>query len=1548
MALTINDIPDLTPPPKGPKEDTAYAAILAGGNPREDYLAAQAEIAQTGESILVNNEKRKWAEEQTKTYNKTTDEILMDSSIPEEVRVKVAQQYMAGGGPTIKSLRSKVQQLVATREYSSSPVDQESQTKFTDSLFAREDKAQKADQASSIVAGIDKLKESDITFASVVGESADTAVALGQVVLSLGTKAVLTVPAGIAAGYALMTTKDSELAAGVVEGILTDTSYATKTEQAQAMEKTVGRWLQKLEYPFVWAGDKVYAATLMALAVEKEKQRKAGTLRPGFDEAGDQFASVLASGVYAGGNVFGYTGAAIGVAKATSKGVQVYSKSTTVKPDAPIAAVATASRDTAAKAAAAAVVDETGAGAEMMGATKPELVATYGLSKIEADGDILPDIRAEITRLDKDAQGLFDQTEFNAHIDNVDKIVAERKVYTAVMAEMEPYLLLSSSALDIDTSAQLFGRFGKDYESFVTSGVEGLGGTAVFGRNSNFGWATKEQASEFILDLQAKTADLPDPGTFKLLEKDGQNYIQWDFKTKLIPHEMVSFGPDSIKASFLGMDVTRFANTTPGSWFFPPATRLDGKLVAGSVATFLKEGQLEARFIQAQRDLFTGTKHPKELTAMVDRASASGIKQELIDFQQANTHLTKSENQQLYSEYMGFRRIQEHLYRFADRSYVKRLNENHMQSLYNAEGALITHATKPVTRETLAKVTKIWDIQNKKTVDLPDTGDIVQLNTAIKDGSHVLRFAIVDPKMQFGAVRPGALNQIPEYVARRYKERFVVERVSQEMYLDGTKVPSKDLFKYDESIAMAKTQKDADKIVARFAAEEPNAIFKVRKEEKDIADAIINDSKIYDSHQSAIHKRGDKLPSLEGDAEVLDFLTSQTKSIRSMAKVTAWEDVVKARKEAWTKAFSGYTKDGMFPNQSSGIVPKGKMGKVEEREFLAAQSTYKQMEREQLSNMPSDEIWKGLLHTVADGFDKINLPQEVLREWGDKGLIPLRATKALASNLYIHQRPLRQWAVQTQQLADLAFISPSFLPTIMSGEIGALTMGLITNRGPLSALSNGMKALGNRASKEYSTELAAMERTGITQGIDMNSYIHGMLKDTTESLVPPKVTSVLGAVDKVVGTTTAALSLPGKIARKIGFDPAELTAQVGLWKFAKHRWQEQNPGKNWNTPNAEAEIHQSQILLGNTPSTRSGMMPWQDGMISALGQFMGQPHRSLMQMFSSKELTGTEKAQLAAGRMVWYGIYGAPYGAQMGAFLERQATSDEQRKIIQQGGVGLNNLIFNGAVSVMFGDTNSAWGKSLSTVPEKVFAHDMLVTLFQIGKGEKPNLSIAPIKATGQVFDTVTTLKDIFTVGKAGIIAKEDWTKAVWKTVSFAVGFTDFEKAMLIQNMNKAGKDSGYSQTTGEAIARLWGIPPTQEVLDRMVMSSQIDRSKHVKDRAADIHGRLVRLEKVTGVEGWKAQTDYWESLRAFNSVTDPAYAEEVMTAVLVLDKKRAGDGKDSLVLNIFNKAGDKYDAYVTDMINSYEKSTDPEVMTFIKDLKVEQEKNRQFMRGTK
>jgi len=385
----------------------------------------------------------------------------------------------------------------------------------------------------------------------------------------------------------------------------------------------------------------------------------------------------------------------------------------------------------------------------------------------------------------------------------------------------------------------------------------------------------------------------------------------------------------------------------------------------------------------------------------------------------------------------------------------------------------------------------------------------------------------------------------------------------------------------------------------------------------------------------------------------------------------------------------------------------------------------------------------------------------------------------------------------------------------------------------------------------------------------MNSYIHGMMKDATDSLVPPKVTTVFGAVDRTADVGTKLLGALPKALRQIGFDPAELTAQVALWKFAKHRWEKANPDKDWDTPNHRAEIHRNQILLGNTPATRAGMMPWQDGLISSLTQFMGQPHRSMMQMFSSPQLTAGEKARLAGGRLVWYGAYGAPYGAKIGAYLEAQVEDEEQRKILQDGLNGLSNLVFNGFVRYMADEegakqkSSSEFGKSLATVPDKLFAHDAIVTAYQVLSGEKTNMSIAPIKASGAVWDTITTLKDTFAIKREGLMDETSWTKAVWSSVSFAFGFSDYEKAILVASMSKQGKGSGYEQTRGEAIVRLWGIPPTQEVLDRMVMVSQIDRTKHV-----------------------------------------------------------------------------------TDMINAYEKSTDPVIITFIKDLKIEQEKNRVYMKG--
>ena len=123
-----------------------------------------------------------------------------------------------------------------------------------------------------------------------------------------------------------------------------------------------------------------------------------------------------------------------------------------------------------------------------------------------------------------------------------------------------------------------------------------------------------------------------------------------------------------------------------------------------------------------------------------------------------------------------------------------------------------------------------------------------------------------------------------------------------------------------------------------------------------------------------------------------------------------------------------------------------------------------------------------------------------------------------------------------------------------------------------------------------------------------------------------------------------------------------------------------------------------------------------------------------------------------------------------------------------------------------------------------------------------------------------------------------------------------------------------------------------------------INRADLVKKRSLDFLERLVRLEKASGKEGMEAQKEFWRGLRSFNSLTDPAYAQEVLEAVLVLDKKRAGEGKESLLLNIFNKSNSKYDADIEDMINTFGRSTDPTIITYLKDLKKAREENAKFM----
>jgi hypothetical protein len=1508
MSITIDDIPVVNKQTPVKESDIYYASNLAGGSPVENYLNAKQEVAMTGDSTLVNQEKVKWAQEQADRNHTTVSDMISDNTLPIETRRKVMEAYVQGAIP-VQDLRDKFMINAAVTDVSRDVEDREAQDATADALYQRDLEKSNAAKQQAIEEGAIKL--SDI----LAGAQKSAA--------TISSGLVLSIPAGLIGVASLLLEQDPDKAAELVK-IIQGYAYTPKDENTSdklstELTQKISELSETIDVPFKWIGDTVLT---LPYAYVENGEVKTVPLGPEF-----------AAAAYTAGEAVGYIGG-YNIAKAVLKGKP------NVPTGSPMDTIETASKEQASNLTARAMADESGRIATGVGSTKEQLLNTYVLPKVKDEfGPIHPDAREAINAMDKRLYAVAAETELNANVYPVSQILSERELYTKILTEQErPHLLLSSSILDIPAETKLYGRSGKDYEALVDSTATKLEGTAVFGRNANFGYKTEAGAAKYMKKLEESVKHLPDPGKFELLKRNDQFYISWKFTRTYVPHESLAFGDDVLSAHLFSksIDITDFANGTIGKHIFPAYMRMKEEIPTTGASAAREESRVESTFLREARDTFMKTQHPKELESTLRMGEEQGKSFTAEDIQMQHPHLTKVETDKIHGEYVAYRRIVDHLYNMTDRQFRKNLVDKNMKTLYNNKGEFVGHATEPL-KEIPDGVTHVYDLDSKSVVKINKALPVIQMNSPIRVGDHIVNYAHMPSTYQLGPVRAGALTKIPGYIPRSYKEWFVVDRVPNALWVDGKKIATDQLRNYKQAVAMAGTKAELDTLVTRLQKEKPDYKYEARKEEKDINDKIMHDSEVYDTYLKQIHQRGDRLPSLNRPAEVEDVLVALTKTIRSVSKMAAWDDLNRVRRDNFVKAYGDFT-DHKFPQQINEIRPKKHMTPKEERDFLAAQSVYAQMEREQISSTQSDIVWRNGWNKVADVVEtKMDVDAHILREWGEKGFIPARTIKAFGSNLFLYWRPMRMWVIQPQQWKELVLVSPSYAKHL--SEIVPITNGLLTRTHTLKGLKSLSDNIGRKTVQDYDAVIAALEESGIVQSVDMNQMVHGIWKDATKELAPKPEKGVLGSTNKLIESISDAAGVPGKVGRGIGYNPSELLNQVSIWLFARHRWMEKNPGKNWNTPENRATIARDQSLYGHMSSTRAGMYGWQEGMISTFTQFVAIPWKSTLQMISSKQFSGPEKARLAGARLFWYGKYGIPLGYVMYQSMEKNLEEKQDRETLAAWTESATDRIWNATLQAMFDAGNEKTKvdtKNLSTSIDGEYVWDVINTLYEMGKGntvETPKITFPYENATGSLFEAVRTLYDIFKVNDAGPADMESWKAAAWKSVSFAGTFSDFNKAMLAEGMSKAGNQSGYQQTRGEAVARLFGIPPAEETILNMASLSQIKRRKEIENTAKQIHQRLIAVMNAKSVDEKDEQKEYLDGLQSFLQTVPEYYKDELTKEIFKLDRRSWKDKKESVLLNLYRNGADARDSKYLEMRNALEKSQDPEIKSMLKDL---------------
>lgn len=1460
------DVESSKPKVEGKNDNAFYTAATYSDSPIEDFKTIKYEFDTYGESQLFNLAQERWKQEQAVSNGDLMASIAQDESISKELKKSIFETYALTGFVS-SNLRDKYIQQTAAKDYSITELDKVAQDIYSQTVAFN-------DQEIKNRKAVEAIKEADIDFSAILKGTAATAAQIA-----------LAIPAGFAGVYSLIKDRDVEKATEIMREVQTF-AYTPSDAGAQRVQQKIAEVAEFLDIPFQWIGDKTLEFT------------------------GSPGAATIA---YTGSSLVGYLGAAKGVSKVIPK----------VNELSPAGTTATANTKAAQIAAANSIADQSGELAKAMGTSRGEIIGDWQLPKLEEQfGQLRPDVREYLDRLDKQIGGLYEETQLDPSLYNVSKLLTDReKVIQAIKEVKGPYYQQANSVFQ--------------------ESADKITGSSLFGRNETFGYDTKlsaEYALEQVKEAAKYLGEDWKVNDVSLVNKNNQWYVKWNWENNDYALNRLVFGDDAVSAKFLGINMDKLARTKLGEWIWPANMRLDPWVSQVPAMASYKTARIEKAFLDEIRHNVVNTPHKKELAGLIKETDDSGKIFSAREVIARHPELSKKAAENLHKSYATYMRIGDYTYWFSDRKYRSDLAAKKMESIYDQGGNRLGFGSKSIPEDAIIR--EVYDFDSK--LGIKFTGDtkgktLVRLEDPIDTDSGLFEFALVGGKTSLGPTPPGVLTKIDGYVPRKNVEYYYIDKTPKEKIVNGVKViePSK-LRKHTKTIGAASTLKEAKALKERMQLEHPNETIEWRKERGDIEQSIITDHKVYRDIFQYSRKRGDRLSTLDGKAKLEDPIVAMNTSIKTIARLNAWKDFTHTFENTWMNAYRKFT-NGEFPRVLTDIRPLQKMTEKEVVEFKNAQRLFEHYSNLHYRRLMGDEAWKTVFYSISDIFEKMNLPASWLKEIGLSGNQLVRVPKAVASHLMLYLNPIRQWLVQPQKYTELASISPGYLKESIQTLPGIL-LGLTSRARQLEKLRPIYEKMGSQVSgipqKEFNAIVDAIYTSGLPQSVDLNMVIHGLFHDANRALVE-------NFPQKVARQSKTVAAMPGDIGKALGYAPAEFVNQITVWLFTKHRWQKNNPGKNWNTPENISQITRESWDIADAMTTRASALPYQDGALSLLFQFAAIQHKSFLQLFSSKVLTSGERTRLAAAKMFWYGVYGTAGGAAID-YIFNHYLPEESRDSWNYWKRGAYDWLTNGVANAMLEEgqppTDLAVSKSLSPMPETVPYWDFINEISKlIGEGEgSPRFPF--VHAVGSLWDANRDIFNMFYATKDDEFDKPELlNKAINEAFELASGWNNYMKSQLILDtgtlISKRGQPLGMAMNYQEAAARLWGVPSYKEEVMYHAFDSKKNRDKYIKESADKIHSDLMNLRTKLGQEEW---VNYSNRLNRLLNLYNPELRADLLKAVLAKDKQSLLSIKESVLLDVwkhYKKDNDKYTQEMFDYLNS---AKDPQTQELLRILKQE------------
>lgn len=1161
--------------------------------------------------------------------------------------------------------------------------------------------------------------------------------------------------------------------------------------------------------------------------------------------------------------------------------------------------------------------------AESMGTNAGEIVGEWVLPKLDDTfGQIRPDLAKNLEQLDKSMHDLFTETRFDPFLVPVTQREADKAEIFRAMEEVNaPYYQQSNS-----TYRESLGK---------------IEGKALFGRNQDYGFESQADAV-FAKEKLDKT--FPD-NTTSIINRDGSFFVQMDWKKEYDPFSARFFGADATKSSFAGFDTTFITRNKIGNWLFNPTFRLPTWVTQGAATTTFQAARVEQTFLKNINDSIRKTQHPRELQDLLDFTLEEQKWLTRAEVAQRHPNLTENMVDQLMDGYISAKRHTDYIYNWANRFDRAKKEAAGHKAIYDKDNNLVGYGSENFNKSDIDGNTSVWDFDVNQGTKIPSDlsgRKIVRLETPMERGNEFYEYAVVGGSGSKLDLLPfQTMAKIEGYLPRGNVEHWYVIKTPKQAIVNGKQITDfKELNNFTKTIGAGATKKDAEKLVERMKQKYgDDFIIDVKRERGDTGDAILTDYKVYKELVDYGSRRGERLPTLTGNARLEDPLVKLAKTSRTIARMGAWQNYDEIFQKNFMRAYGNFLPRHEFPNVITDLKILPNATEESLNKFKDAQRLFEQYTNQRYKLNWNDIAWKAFFHKIADVLE--NTPfaglRDVVRDVANKGDLGLKSVKSLSNTLFLKLNPAAQWIIQPQQIMEYTAVEPAmarYVPAIPSILLNILSNASDVKpyKGVFLKIVEKITPISNKEIQELSD---AIYKTGLPQSVDLNMMLHGSLDDLSE-----KLDASLGR--KVVNSVTNVVKAPGEIGAKIGYSSAQMAADISAFLFAKLRWERMNPGKNWNTLENVRQIAADSWDIAGSMSSRAGALPYQDGYLSLFFQFAAHQHKQFMQVFSSKTLKKANgelvdpKAKLAAARTLIYGMYGTAGGGILDWWVQEHGSIDQKVWWNDVKG-GILDAFTNKMVDMFMDKEGSdlAISARLSPVPENLPYWDFIKEATKlVDNSTSTNPRFPFLGSAGSMIESAQQYKAWFQTSEPE--TPEAMMMLLREAGEMTSGWKNWQKAMQIYEFgdkkNKLGNNLGLELDFQHAIGQVFGIVSQQELAMYRAQETKAERDDFIKTEGKKIHDLMLSLKDKIG------DPEYNEHRRRINvlmSSIPTEYKDEIMDEVLRTDRESYTTKKESILFYIRDNIKYGMDNNIKKMVADLKTSNSKEDQQFLRRLEI-------------